>query len=84
MQASTKRFSHSSFWQPQPNYYENKGVAAWGLDVPYHITSSTHFCHSNADIIASYMHDVRSVDKDAKFCIIELGAASGKFSFRLL
>ncbi len=84
MRAKSKRFSQSAFWQAQPYYYQEKGVSAWSSDVPYHITSSTHFCRSYADIVASYMHDVLRNDANATFCFIELGAASGKFSYRLL
>ena len=84
MLLAPKRFSESVFWQSQPSYYQDQGVSAWNSEVPYHITSSTKFCNSYADMISSYMQDVLNKDPHAKFQIVELGAASGKFGYRLL
>ena len=77
-------FSKSSFWDIQPDYYQSQGTNAWNSSVPYHITSSAKFTASYADMITSFAHDVLSIDPQANFSIFELGAACGKFSYRVL
>lgn len=84
MISDKKLFSKSSFWNIQPDYYQSQGTNAWNNSVPYHITSSAKFASSYADMITAYAHDVLSTDPEANFAIFELGAACGKFSYRLL
>ena len=77
-------FSQSVFWKTQVQYYEGHGVTAWSSDVPYRISSSCRIAFAYADMIAAYIRDVRRIDPSAAFQIVELGAGSGKFSYRLL
>ena len=89
-----KRCSESIMWSLMMDFYNEKGVTSWtkGI-VPHFVTSNAFIGRSYANIIAGYISDLcrmqstsntNTIDKTAKFYIIEIGGGSGKLCFYVL
>lgn len=81
------RFSESSLWQAQKDYYDEKGIEAWTEDVPFYITSNPFIASSYARMIIGFVRDWIKKNPDSvqdPFYIFELGTGTGQFSFYLL
>ena len=84
---SYKRFSDSSVWEAQREYYDTEGIDAWAGDVPFYVTSNPFIAHSYANMIVRFIQDWIATHPDATahpFYILELGTGPGQFSYYLL
>jgi len=82
-----KRFSESSLWAAQREYYDREGIEAWAGDVPFYVTSNPFIANSYANIIIRFIQDWMRKYPDAAskpFYILELGTGPGQFSYYLL
>lgn len=82
-----KRFSESQIWAGQREYYDQKGVEAWGGDVPFYITSNPFFGDCYAQLVIRFIQDWIKLHPDAiqhPFYILELGTGTGQFSFHVM
>jgi len=82
-----KRFSDSSLWAAQKEYYDKEGIEAWAEDVPFYVTSNPFIANSYANVIIRFIQDWIVQNPDAishPFYILELGTGPGQFSYYLL
>lgn len=83
-----KRFSQSSLWKYQQEYFAKKGVDAWAKgEVPYYVTSNSLIAYSYAQMALRYLQDgIRNgtINPDYPVYMFELGTGSGKFSYLFL
>jgi tetratricopeptide (TPR) repeat protein len=80
------RLSASMLWQLQRDIYNQQGVQAWSTGtVPQSITTSPFTARAYARVVLGYLRDIDAhVDGSQPIYIIELGAGSGRFGFRLI
>ena len=81
------RFSQSSIWHAQREYYDKQGIAAWTGDVPFYITSNAHIGGTYAALVIRFIQDWLRREPSAidhVFYVIELGTGSGQFSYYFL
>lgn len=79
-----KRFSESSLWRIQRDYFDKEGINAWVNSVPFYITSNPFIAKSYARIFLSFLHDwvrLHPESRQTPFYILEIGTGSGRFSY---
>lgn len=79
-----KRFSQSSLWRIQRDYFDREGINAWVNQVPFYITSNPFIAKSYARIVLAFLQDWVRLHPEARknpFHILEIGTGSGRFSF---
>lgn len=79
-----KRFSQSSLWRMQREYFEKEGINAWVNQVPFYITSNPFIAECYAQVVLACILDWIEKHPESKkhpFYILELGTGSGRFSF---
>jgi len=82
-----KRLSESFLWELQREYFHQKGIDAWGQEVPFFITSNPVITAKYANITLDFMLDWTNNHPESKqhcFYILELGTGSGMFSYYTL
>ncbi len=80
-----RRLSQSCLWTVQRDYYEQKGVAAWGVGAtPHEISTNPRMAGAYADLLAGWLDDLRGAPETSESpegpVILELGAGSGRFA----
>ena len=85
-----KRLSISIMYQLMRNFYNTRGMSAWGgmmeggsrqEVVPFYITSNSFIARAYARVIACWLHDVAPMcDLAEPIIVLELGTGPGKFS----
>src|SRR5260370_23820590 len=81
------RLSESQIWEWQRQYFEGKGIQAWSAgEVPQYITSNAYIAAAYSRIVLGWTDALRagSLDKDQPVYILELGAGSGRFAYKML
>lgn len=81
------RFSQSTIWNAQREYYDKQGIEAWTGDVPFYITSNAHIGGTYAALVIRFIQDWLRREPaaiDHTFYVIELGTGSGQFSYYFL
>ncbi len=79
-----KRFSKSTLWRIQKDYFDRAGVSAWVNQVPFYITCNPFIAKSYARIFLGFMRDWMAKHPETRqhpFYILEIGAGSGRFTF---
>jgi len=79
-----KRFSQSSLWRIQRDYFDREGINAWVNSVPFYITSNPFIAKTYARIVLAFLHDWINLHPEARqapFYIMEIGTGSGRFSY---
>lgn len=82
-----KRFSESSIWHAQRDYYDTQGIEAWAGEVPFYITSNSYIAHTYATLVLRFIQDWCRQHPNAKkqtFYALELGTGPGQFSYYFL
>src|SRR5262249_53995434 len=81
-----RKLSESVIWRLQRNFYAIQGQEAWtGGKVPCRATSNPLIAGIYADIVMSYLRDLRATfDGTAPIYIVELGGGSGAFGYLFL
>jgi tetratricopeptide (TPR) repeat protein len=82
-----QRFSQSSIWTAQREYYDREGIDAWTSDVPFYVTSNPFIANSYANVAIRFIQDWTRQHPDSiadPFYFIELGTGPGQFSYYLL
>lgn len=80
------RLSDSDLWGRLRRFYERRGPQAWAVDgVPNHVTINPGMARRYAHLALRYAQDCRRLGHgaDAPFPVIEMGAGSGAFGYRL-
>ncbi len=81
---SDVRLSQSLLWRLQEDYFATHGIEAWNA-VPFHATSSAFVCETYADMVVAFLLDYApQLDPAAPLWLIELGAGTGCFGWRVL
>ena len=85
-----KRLSRSSLWRFQRQFFDEKGVDAWGKRiVPTHVTSNAFIAEAYARVVLGFLRDCMrqpagspfAVDGEQPVHLVELGAGTGYFSY---
>src|SRR3954453_22275229 len=75
-------FSHSLLWDLQREYFQTSGVTAWSTHtVPLYVTNNPALARAYAALVAAWLEDSQT---EAPVSVVDLGAASGRFTFLLL
>lgn len=78
----------SSLWEIEKHYFDNMGIEAWRDEVPMYISSNAFIGHQYAMQMLCFIKDchANNIDntKEGTFYILELGSATGSFSFHFL
>lgn len=81
------RLSESALWGRLRTFYEQRGPQAWDVDgVPNHVTINPGMAMRYAHVTLRYAQDCRRLGlaaADRPFPVIEMGAGSGGFGYRL-
>jgi len=80
------RLSTSDLWGRLRRFYERRGPRAWAIDgVPNHVTINPGMARRYAHVALRYAQDCRRLGLGATgpFPVVELGAGSGGFGYRL-
>lgn len=80
------RLSASELWNRLRRFYERRGPRAWAIDgVPNHVTINPGMARRYAHVALRYAQDCRRLGHgaDAPFPVVEMGAGSGGFGYRL-
>ena len=78
------RFSDTTIWACQRDFYESEGISAWANQVPFYITSNPFIALTYAKIALGFIRDWISKHPETKqhpFYLLELGTGSGRFSY---
>jgi hypothetical protein len=81
------RLSESPLWTRLRSFYEQRGPQAWNVDgVPNHVTINPGMAMRYAHVALRYAQDCRRLGLSLEgrpFPVVELGAGSGGFGYRL-
>lgn len=81
------RFSHSTLWEIQQNYFQTMGIEAWKNQVPFYISSNMFIATEYASFLISTIQNLLRVEPALRaetFYFLELGAGTGRFSYYFL
>ena len=83
---SKARFSKSSIWDSQKEFFDVQGTNAWDRNVPFYITSNVFIAYSYANMLIQFMQEwsKKAASDKQPFYILELGAGTGMFGFHLI
>lgn len=82
-----KKFSESSLWAMQREYFDREGIDAWVKEVPHYVTSNPFIANCYANMVVRLAQDWSRRNPDAKnhpFYILELGTGAGVLSYYVL
>lgn len=82
-----KKFSESSLWAMQREYFDREGIDAWVKEVPHYVTSNPFLANCYAHMSVRLAQDWVKKHPEAKqhpFYILELGTGSGQLSYYVL
>jgi|GEM_PF-3422167 len=79
-------FSQSPVWELQKKYYQQINIAdSWGKeDIPFFATSNPFIANYYAQLIHSFIQDLKAANLSTSINIVETGVGHGRFSFLLL